>query len=141
MKRWGLIFFLLVFTFGVAQKHSILGHWKTIDDESGRAVSVVEIYEAKGKIYGRVAELLIPSDRSKTCSNCEGNDKDKPILGMVVIKGLKKEDGVYKGKILDPKHGRVYQCTLQLESKDKLKVRGYIGISLLGRTQIWHRVK
>jgi uncharacterized protein (DUF2147 family) len=141
MKSCALLLFLLVFSAGVAQKHSILGRWKTIDDESGKAVSIVEIYESKGKIYGRVAELLIASDRNKTCSKCEGSDKDKPVLGLVVIKGLKREDGVYKGRILDPKHGRVYQCTLQLESKDKLKVRGYIGISLLGRTQYWHRVK
>jgi uncharacterized protein (DUF2147 family) len=140
MKPCALLFLLLVFSAGFAQK-TILGRWKTIDDESGKAISVVEIYESKGKIYGRVAELLIPSDRNKTCSKCGGSDKDKPVMGLVVIKGLVKEDGHYKGKILDPKHGRVYQCTLQLESKDKLKVRGYVGISLLGRTQYWHRVK
>jgi uncharacterized protein (DUF2147 family) len=141
MKRCALILLLLSFSVGVAQKSSILGRWKTIDDESGKAISIVEIYESKGKIYGRVAELLIPADRNKTCSKCDGADKDKPVMGLIVIKGLTKSDGVYKGKILDPKHGRIYQCTLQLESKDKLKVRGYVGISLLGRTQYWHRVK
>ena len=140
MNRCALFFFLLVFSTAFAQK-SIVGLWKTIDDESGRAISVVEIYESKGKIYGRVAELLVPSDRNKTCTKCDGPDKDKPVMGLVVIKGLTKEGGVYKGKILDPKHGRIYQCTVQLESKDKLKVRGFVGISLLGRTQYWHRVK
>lgn len=141
MGRGVLLFFLLIFSAVTAQKHSILGRWKTIDDESGKAVSVVEIYESKGKIYGRVTDLLIPSDRNKTCSKCDGADKDKPVMGLVVIKGLTRSDDVYKGRILDPKHGRIYQCTLQLENKDKLKVRGYVGISLLGRTQYWHRVK
>ena len=140
MGRFALLFFFWVFTSGFGQ-NSILGRWKTIDDETGKAVSIVEIYESKGKIYGRVVDLLIPSDRNKTCTKCEGADKDKPVMGLTVIKGLIKEDNQYKGKILDPKHGRIYQCTLQLETKDKLKVRGYVGISLLGRTQYWHRVK
>jgi len=141
MRTCALYFLLLVFSPGFAQKSGILGRWKTVDDETGKAVSVVEIYEYKGRIYGRIVELLIPSDRNKTCSKCEGADKDKPIMGLVVIKGLTKEENGYKGKILDPKHGRIYQCTLQLEGKDKLKVRGFIGISLIGRTQYWHRVK
>lgn len=143
MKHFLLTFlFLLCCFFSFAQKHhSILGRWKTIDDETGKAVSVVEIFEYKGKIYGRVAELLNPSDRDKTCEKCDGSDKDKPIMGLTVIKGLTKEDNVYTGKILDPKHGRIYQCNLRLENKDKLKVRGFVGVSLLGRTQYWYRAK
>lgn len=140
MKPFALLF-LLMTSAAFAQKSSILGRWKTIDDETGKAVSIVEIYESRGKIFGRVAELLNPSDRTKTCSKCDGNDKDKPIMGLVVIKGLLRDDNAYKGKILDPKHGRIYECVVKLESKDKLKVRGYVGISLFGRTQYWHRVK
>lgn len=140
MKPLALLF-LLMTSAAFAQKSSILGRWKTIDDETGKAVSIVEIYESRGKIFGRVAELLNPSDRTKTCSKCDGSDKDKPIMGLVVIKGLLRDDNAYKGKILDPKHGRIYECVVKLESKDKLKVRGYVGISLFGRTQYWHRVK
>lgn len=140
MKPFALLF-LLMTTMSFAQRSSIIGRWKTIDDETGKAVSIVEIYESKGKIFGRVAELLNPSDRTKTCSKCDGSDKDKPIMGLVVIKGLLRDDNAYKGKILDPKHGRIYECIVKLESKDKLKVRGYVGISLFGRTQYWHRVK
>ena len=140
MKPFALLF-LLMTSAAFAQKSSILGRWKTIDDETGKAVSIVEIYESRGKIFGRVAELLNPSDRTKTCSKCDGSDKDKPIMGLVVIKGLLRDDNAYKGKILDPKHGRIYECVVKLESKDKLKVRGYVGISLFGRTQYWHRVK
>ncbi len=141
-QRVLLIFIFLAFSSGFAQKHGgILGRWRTIDDESGKAVSVVEIYENHGRIYGKVVELLIPSDRNKTCGKCEGADQDKPIMGLVVIKGLTKDGNDYEGKILDPKHGHIYQCNVKLEGKDKLKVRGYVGISLFGRTQYWYRVK
>jgi uncharacterized protein (DUF2147 family) len=73
---------------------------------------------------------------------CEGEDKNKSIQGLLIIKGLTKEDDEYSnGKILDPKNGKLYKCSISLESKDKLKVRGYIGISLIGRTQYWYRAK
>lgn len=121
---------------------SVIGKWKTIDDETGKAISVVEIYEKNGKIYGKVVDILNPKDKGKTCVNCSGEDKNKPLLGLVVIKGLTKEGDEYtNGKILDPKHGKLYKCYISCEGPDKLKVRGYIGVSLLGRTQYWHRVK
>lgn len=135
---------LLIFAFVslAASGQSVLGKWRTIDDESGKAVSVVEIFENHGKIYGRVVELLNPRDRNKTCVNCPGEDHNKPILGLLVIKGLRKSGSDYDdGKILDPKHGKLYKCTISPEGADKLKVRGYIGVSLIGRTQYWHRVK
>ncbi|MEN9656287.1 MAG: hypothetical protein RL311_1258, partial [Bacteroidota bacterium] len=70
-----------------------------------------------------------------------GDDKNKPILGLNIIKGLSKDGAEYNsGEILDPKNGKLYKCALSLESKDKLKVRGYIGFSLIGRTQYWYRV-
>lgn len=131
---------MLVSTLHFSQ--SVVGKWKTIDDETGKAISVVEIYEKGGKIYGKVHDIIDPKDRNKICSNCTGEDKDKPIMGLTVIKGLVKDGAEYNsGKILDPKYGRLYKCFINLESKDKLKVRGYIGISLFGRTQYWHRIK
>lgn len=131
---------MLVSTLHFSQ--SVVGKWKTIDDETGKAISVVEIYEKGGKIYGKVHDIIDPKDRNKICSNCTGEDKDKPIIGLTVIKGLVKDGAEYNsGKILDPKYGRLYKCFITLESKDKLKVRGYIGISLFGRTQYWHRIK
>ena len=131
---------MLVSTLHFSQ--SVVGKWKTIDDETGKAISVVEIYERGGKIYGKVHDIIDPKDRNKICSNCTGEDKDKPIIGLTVIKGLVKDGAEYNsGKILDPKYGRLYKCFITLESKDKLKVRGYIGISLFRRTQYWHRIK
>lgn len=136
-----LAFFLFT-TFFFAQSHTVIGKWKTIDDETGKAIAVVEIFEIHGKMYGKVIEIFNVKRDQKKCEKCPGDDKNKPILGLTVIKGLTKEGNQYSnGKILDPKHGRLYKCTIGLESRDKLKVRGYIGISIIGRTQYWDRIK
>jgi uncharacterized protein (DUF2147 family) len=119
-----------------------LGKWKTIDDETGKAKSIIEIYEKSGKIYGRVVEILDEHHRKDLCTNCDNEDRNKPIIGMTIIKGLSKNGNEYdSGKILDPKNGKLYKCMMALVGNDKLKVRGYIGFALIGRTQYWHRVK
>lgn len=142
MKKFLTLSAILVLMSFTSPGHSVVGKWKTIDDETGKAISVVEIYESSGKIYGKVVEILNPKDKSKTCVNCSGSDKNKPIMGLTVIKGLTKEGEEYtNGKILDPKSGKLYKCYITLESADKLKVRGYIGVSMLGRTQYWYRQK
>jgi uncharacterized protein (DUF2147 family) len=143
MNKWIVYLSALFFTtLFHAQQPTVIGKWKTIDDETGKAKSIVEIYEKSGKIYGKVAAILEAEHRDKVCLNCSGEDKNKPILGMIIIKGLTKEGSEYSsGKILDPKNGKLYKCYITLESKDKLKVRGYIGVSLFGRTQYWYRVK
>jgi uncharacterized protein (DUF2147 family) len=134
-----VLFFLVIF---FAQSQTVIGKWKTIDDETGKPKGIVEIYEQSGKIYGKVVDILEQENKKRVCENCSGDDKNKPILGMIIIKGLSKEGAEYtNGKILDPKNGKLYKCYITLETKDKLKVRGYIGISLFGRTQYWYRVK
>lgn len=141
MKNVFLFIVLLIITSTYAQK-TVLGKWKSIDDETGKALGIVEIYEEDGKIYGKVVDILIPKDKNKTCEKCPGEDKDKPILGLTILKNLTKDGDEYNGgHILDPKHGKLYKCYINLENEDKLKIRGYIGISLFGRTQYWHRVK
>ena len=136
-----LVLFLLIF-FQFAFGQSVLGKWKTIDDETGKEKGIVVVYEKDGKIYGKISEILEEEHRNKKCTLCEGFDKDKPILGLTFIKGLTKDGNEYNGgKILDPKDGKLYKCYITLENNDKLKVRGYIGVSLFGRTQYWYRVK
>ena len=121
---------------------TIIGKWKTIDDATGKEKSIVEIYEQNGKIYGRIVEVLDPAAKNKKCDQCEGADKNKPVEELIIIKGLKKDDDEFTGgTITDPKTGKVYKCTISLEGNDKLKVRGYVGFSLLGRTQYWIKVK
>jgi uncharacterized protein (DUF2147 family) len=134
-----LVFFAMIFS---AQSQTVLGKWKTVDDDTGEAKSIVEVYEKSGKIYGKVVEILRAEHKKDICSKCEGVEKNKPILGMIIINGLKKEDSEYNGgTVLDPENGKKYKCYITLESADKLKLRGYIGLSIMGRTQIWTRVK
>ena len=134
---------LLVLTaFNFTYGQSVFGKWKTVDDQTGEVKSVVEIYEDNGKTYGKIVEILHPDpQRQKTlCSNCKDERKDKPILGMVIINGLvKKGNKCSGGKILDPESGKEYKCYIELVESNKLKVRGYIGFSLLGRTQYWFK--
>jgi uncharacterized protein (DUF2147 family) len=137
-----IISFIVLFTITSSFAQTVVGKWKTIDDESGKAKSILEIYEKSGKIYGKVIDILDLEHKNDVCKLCSGEDKNKPIMGMTVIKGLTKDEQEYNnGKILDPQNGKLYKCYITLESKDKLKVRGYIGISLFGRTQNWYRVK
>jgi len=137
-----LLVVLLLSSGTSAQSLSVVGKWKAIDDETGKPISVVEIFEKHNKIYGKVIDIFNPKSRKKVCEKCSGEDRDKPILGLVVIKGLSRNGEEYtNGKILDPNRGKYYKCTISLENKDKLKVRGFIGIELLGRTQFWERIK
>jgi uncharacterized protein (DUF2147 family) len=142
MKKYFLLLAALCITTPFFAQHAVTGKWKTIDDETGEAMGIVAIFEKGGKIYGRVIDILDPKNRNRVCESCVGEDKNKSILGLTIIKGLTKDGNEYnKGKILDPKNGKLYKCYITLEGKDKLKVRGYIGFSLLGRTQYWYRVK
>jgi len=138
-KLFTLLFCITVMS--SMQSQSVIGKWKTIDDATGEAKSIVEVFSKSGKIYAKVVDILDPATKNNLCKQCSGEDKNKPILGLIIIKGLSKDGSEYNsGEILDPKNGKLYKCALSLESKDKLKVRGYIGFSLLGRTQYWHRV-
>lgn len=125
-----------------ANAQSVTGKWKTFDDETKEAKSIVEITERDGKIYGKVIEILNPAKKNIKCTNCSGTDKDKPVLGLEILKGLSKDGKEYSdGKILDPSNGKLYKCIVSLDGNDKLKIRGYVGISAFGRTQNWVRVK
>jgi uncharacterized protein (DUF2147 family) len=143
MKKSILFSLVVFFTISNSiQSQSIIGKWKTVDDETGKAKSIVEIYEKSGKIYGKIVDILDVEKKNKSCSECSGEDKNKPILGLILIKGLRKDGSEYTdGQILDPKSGKLYNCLISLQTNDQLKVRGYIGISMFGRTQYWFRIK
>ena len=119
----------------------ILGKWKTVDDETGANKSIVEIYKKDGKIFGKVIKILKPFDEKTLCQNCEGDKKDKPILGMVIIKNLEKDGEYYRnGTIFDAENGKEYKCRIALDKETgKLQVRGYIAFLYL--TQYWIRYK
>ena len=139
------IFFSLVFSLilsvNALSQSKIIGIWKNIDDEDGKEKSHIEIYEHNGTLRAKVIKLL-PAATVKTCTKCSGTNKNKDIEGMEILWDLKKKsDTEYEeGKILNPKNGKIYDCFISLESPNKLKVRGYMGISLMGKTQYWHKV-
>ena len=120
------------------------GLWKTIDDTTNKPRSLIRITEQNG-VYSAVVEkgLLETDTGDKVCDKCTDERKGQKIIGMTIAKGLKKNGNKYDGgEILDPDNGKVYKCKMTLdESGNNLEVRGYIGISLIGRSQIWHRVE
>ncbi len=139
-KRLIFMFMTMFLGIGSMSAQSVIGKWKTIDDETGKPKSIVEISEKDGKIYGKVIEILT-ENKTAVCSKCEGTNKNKPIKGLTIITGLKKDGSEYNGgKILDPTSGKEYKCMMKLNGKDKLDVRGYVGIQALGRTQTWIRM-
>jgi len=120
---------------------SIVGKWKTFDDQTGDAKSIVEISEKGGKYHGKVIEILNPAKKDSKCEKCPGNDKGKPIEGLEIIKNLSKKGEEYTGgTIIDPQSGKEYKCSIKTNGKTKLEVRGYVGISLIGRTQTWAKM-
>lgn len=117
---------------------SVMGLWKTIDDDTGEVRALVRVVERDGKLYG-IVEKLVARPMDDVCDLCEPPFKDKPIVGMQIIDGLTRNGFYYSnGNILDPGNGKMYRCKVWLDTDDRLNVRGYIGF--LYRTQKWYRV-
>ena len=119
------------------------GLWRTIDDETGKERSLIRVTEINGELQGVVEKIFERpgDDPAHLCKKCEGDRKGKPVIGMTIMWGLKKKKNDIEytnGQILDPDNGKIYRCKLKLiEQGKKLEVRGYIGISLIGRSQVW----
>jgi uncharacterized protein (DUF2147 family) len=121
---------------------SPVGLWKTIDDETHEARAIVSITEENGVLSGRIVRLFRKAgeDPAPLCEKCSGERERKPVIGMTILWNLHRDGAVWDGgEILDPEEGKTYRCKLTLDG-DSLEVRGYIGISLLGRTQVWQHV-
>jgi uncharacterized protein (DUF2147 family) len=121
------------------------GLWKTIDDETKTEKSLVRITDGGGVLTGKVEKILSDKADAK-CVECTDERKDKPVLGMTILRGIKPDAGEkgawVGGDILDPNNGKIYKVLLKLvDGGKKLDVRGYIGMPMLGRTQTWHRVE
>lgn len=122
-----------------------VGKWKTIDDETNKPKSIIEISaDEKGVLTGKIIQLFKEpnEEQNPLCDKCEGEDHNKPVIGLKIMWDMTKEsDNKWEnGKIMDPKKGKTYKCKLTLTDEGKkLQVRGFIGFSLLGRTQTWER--
>ena len=127
----------------VQASESPVGVWRTIDDKTGKEKSLVRIVEANGELRATIEKLFRePNEEpNPNCDKCPGERKNKPVLGMMIMTGLKKSGGEYDGgEILDPANGKTYRVKMwTAEGGKKLNVRGFIGVSLLGRTQVWVR--
>jgi uncharacterized protein (DUF2147 family) len=139
-------FTYLMATSGVANEtaDSPLGAWRTFSDDGKKALGIVRIGERNGELVGTILSSLVPgNDPAKVCGKCTGERKDKPVIGMEFLSGLKLGGKEYSGgEILDPDTGKIYRASLRLEKGGKkLVVRGYVGVSLFGRSQTWERVE
>jgi hypothetical protein len=122
---------------------SIVGLWKTFDDDTNQPAALVQISEQNGLFVGKVTKILDPSGLP-TCAKCTDYRKDKPVVGMEILSGLKKDgENMYSGgRILDPDDGEIYRADIKLlDQGNKLDLRAYLGIPLIGRTQSWMREK
>jgi uncharacterized protein (DUF2147 family) len=134
-----LLFYTLILLSYSINAQDIVGKWKTIDDETKKAKSVVEIYEKDEQYFGQIVKLLKSEneDPDPICDKCPSDDEryKKKIIGMEIIKGLQKSgDDYINGTVLKPDEGKIYKCKIWIEN-DKLMIRGYWG--LFYRTQEW----
>lgn len=120
-----------------------VGTWKTIDDATGKPKAIVRITENNGVLQGKIEKLLRgpDEDQNPKCDKCKDANKDQPIIGLVMLTGLKQDGNEWSGgQILDPADGKVYKTKAELiDGGTKLKLRAYVGIPLIGRTQTWLR--
>ena len=127
----------------LAQADPVVGTWKTIDDKTGQAKSLVKIDIVNGELQGTVIQTFpSPGEAPIThCTLCSDARKNQPIMGMKIMSGLKQDKTGYwsGGEILDPKEGKIYKVKLSTDDGKKLDVRGDIGIALIGRTQTWQK--
>jgi uncharacterized protein (DUF2147 family) len=117
------------------------GLWRTLDDKTGKPRGFVRLYEENGEIFGKIESSLDPADAKERCDKCSGARKNQPVIGLVILRGMKKTGQEYSGgDILDPDTGIVYRCRFRmLEEGKKLELRGYLGVSMFGRSQVWTR--
>lgn len=141
------IFGALMFSAQAFAQSSPEGLWRTIDDQTGAPRSEVRIEVRDGVLTGRVVRGLLPGDtQTRKCVKCPGARKDQPIVGMAILTGLRASRGDPQtwegGEILDPDSGSVYSARVRLDKSGKvLEMRGFVGVSLFGRTQKWQRVE
>lgn len=143
-KLYTALFLIIIIQFtGNSSENIYTGKWKTIDDITGKIEAEVEVWIENNELKGQVVTVFNDSgiDSAVLCTKCSGELKNKPITGMKIMWGFSKKDNKWiDGKILDPANGKIYNCTLELQTKDKLKVFGYIDIIVkIGRSQVWHR--
>ena len=143
MKSLLVMAILMLASSLVTAAGSPVGVWRSIDDKTKQERSIIRITEENGELKGVVEKIFDQpgDDPAHLCKECKDERKDKPIIGMPILWGLKKDGDAWAGgEIFDPKNGKTYRCKIKLAEDGKsLNVRGFIGISLIGRSQTWLR--
>jgi uncharacterized protein (DUF2147 family) len=140
-----LVFIILsLLTTSIFAATTPVGRWRTIDDKTNRQRSIVVITQHNNRLYGRIVKIYYrPGEVPKRiCVKCKDpRFRNKKILGMQILWGAQRRGNSWWGRILDPENGKIYRAKLTLQKGGKvLDVRGYIGVSLFGRTQKWYRI-
>ena len=127
-----------------AAEPSAVGLWEQVDENTGKAESWFKITERNGVYEGAIVKIFFKpgEDENWICNKCEGAERNAPVLGLMLIKGMRRNGQAYEnGTIMDPRDGSVYRALMKLSPDgQKLEVRGYLGISLFGRSQMWNRL-
>jgi uncharacterized protein (DUF2147 family) len=123
---------------------SAIGLWEQVDEKSGKPESWFKISERNGVYQGNIVKIFFKpgEDENWVCDKCEGDERGRPVLGLALIKGMQRSGNLYEnGTIMDPRDGSVYKAKMTLSQDGKtLEVRGFLGFSLLGRSQYWNRL-
>lgn len=146
MKKTIRLLLVLGMLVTAIQANDVAGTWMTIDDETGKARSYITIWVENGVAWGKIDKIIAIKPGENTdplCTECKGDEYNKRVVGMTILRGLRQDGDEWKGgTILDPNNGKSYKCKIKTENGGQiLKVRGYVGFSLLGRTQVWKRAK
>ena len=143
MRKIILLAMLFIATMANCQVEKILGRWTTIDDEKNIPVSIINIYRGNdGKYYGQIEKILVKGEENKICKACEGELRNKPVVGIVNVQNMEWRDGKLQGgTILDPNNGKTYYAKMWLDPQTgKLILRGSLDKrGILGRNQEWIR--
>jgi uncharacterized protein (DUF2147 family) len=119
------------------------GRWTTIDDKTGKPKSTIKLSVSGGTLNGSIVKIYkenVSNPNETTCTKCTGALQNKPLIGLMIVQGLRQNaDGSWSGgQITDPESGKTYKCSITPSADGKtLSVRGYVGVSLLGRSQTW----
>lgn len=149
MKRFAFLWAAILLGFSAplyaVDLSTPVGHWMTIDDKSGKPGGIIRIEQIDGQYQGWIEKIFPDPDEDPNpkCVYCDGARKNQPVVGLNFMWGLTKQGDEFSGgEILDPRSGKIYRARLRLEDGGKrLNVRGFIGVSLLGRSQVWHRAE
>ena len=144
MWRWALVMMVLLAggtRLAEAAGPSPAGDWRTFDDRTGKERGMVHIDDTGGIVTGRVVSTLDPAEASHVCDKCDDDRRGQKLIGLEIIRGMRPDgEGWSDGRVLDPETGGIYRGKMHLEDGgQKLVLRGYLGISLFGRSQTWIR--